>query len=139
MEKPAATGTLSAGGCDRRVKPGREEPPYVQGQGQKPGGPHAQRAVAKRNYPTFEVKGSGREYKTARGYPTSRVGGEGQPRGDTQRLRSGAVAGRSYPMPPHPRPVAAARWSNPYPRPGAAAGRTKPTSKEPWLHGCRRA
>ena len=27
----------------------------------------------------------------------------------------------------------------PCPRPGAVAGRTNPTSKEPWLHECRRA
>ena len=33
---------------------------------------------------------------------------------------------RSYPKPPRARP-------------GAAAGRTKPTSKEPWLHRHRRA
>ena len=31
----------------------------------KPGGPHAQRAAAKRSYPTSEVRGSGREYQTA--------------------------------------------------------------------------
>ena len=42
------------------------------------------------------------------------------------RPRSGAVAGRSYPTPPCPRP-------------GAAARRTKSTSKEWWLHGLRRA
>ena len=45
-----------------RAKRGREEPPYVRGQGQKPGGPHARRAAAKRSYPTSEVRGSGREY-----------------------------------------------------------------------------
>ena len=39
----------------------REEIPQVRGQGQKPGGPHAQRAAAKRSYPTSEVRGSGRE------------------------------------------------------------------------------
>ena len=49
----AATGTLSAGG--------REELPHIRGQGQKLGGPHARRAVAKRSYPTSEVRGSGRE------------------------------------------------------------------------------
>ena len=27
----------------------------------------------------------------------------------------------------------------PCPRPGGVAGRTNPTSREPWLHGCRRA
>ena len=36
------------------------------------------------------------------------------------------AARRSYPTPPRLRP-------------GAVAGRTNPTSKEPWLHGHRRA
>ena len=59
-----------AGGCnDRRTKHGQEEPPHVQGQGQKPGGPHAQRAAAKRSY---------------------RFGR--RPRGVTARPRSGAAA-----------------------------------------------
>ena len=40
--------------------------------------------------------------------------------------RSEVVAKRSYPTPPRPRP-------------GAVAGRTNPTSKEPWLHGRRGA
>ena len=35
------------------------------GQGRKPGGPHAQRAVAKRSYPTSEVRGSSRECQAA--------------------------------------------------------------------------
>ena len=37
----------------------QEELPHIGGQGQKPGGPHAQEAVAKRSYPTSEVRGSG--------------------------------------------------------------------------------
>ena len=41
----------SAGGCDWRTKHGWEELPHVRGQGQKPGGPHAQRAATKRSYP----------------------------------------------------------------------------------------
>ena len=36
----------------------REELPDIRGQGQKPGGPYAQGAVAKRSYPTSEVRGS---------------------------------------------------------------------------------
>ena len=40
---------------------GREGLPHVQSQGQKPGGPHAQGAAAKRSYPKSEVRGSGRE------------------------------------------------------------------------------
>ena len=92
------TCALSAGGCDRRTKRGREEPPHVRGQGQKPGGPHARRAAAKRSYPTSEVRGSGREYETATELE--------RPRGATLRRRPGALAGRT----------------NPTPRPGAVAG-----------------
>ena len=40
---------------------GREELPHVWGQGQKPGGPHAWRAAAKRSYPTSEARGGGLE------------------------------------------------------------------------------
>ena len=39
----------------------REELPHVRGQGQKPRGPHALRVVAKRSYPTSEVRGGGQE------------------------------------------------------------------------------
>ena len=42
-------------------KRGREELPHVRDQGQKPGGPHARWAVARRSYPMPEVRGSGRE------------------------------------------------------------------------------
>ena len=49
------------GGCNQYTKCSREELPHVQGQGQKQRGPHAQRAVAKRSYPTPEARGSGRE------------------------------------------------------------------------------
>ena len=71
-----------------------------------------------------EVRGSGQEYQTAKAqerprgatlHLRSRVGGWGPPRGDTQHLRSGTAAGRSYPMPPRPRPRAAAGRSNPTP------------------------
>ena len=99
-------------------KRGREKLPHVRGQGQKPGGPHAQGAAAKRSYPTSEVRGSGLECQAAMA--------QERPRGATPCLRSGEAAGRSYPMPPCPRP-------------GAVAGRSDPTSKEPWLHGRRRA
>ena len=67
----------------------REELPQVRGQGQKPGGPHAQRAAAKRSYPTSEVRGSGRECQTATA--------QERRRGATQRPRSGAAAERRYP------------------------------------------
>ena len=94
-------GTLSAGGCDRRTKRSREELPHVRGQGQKPGGPHAWRAAAKRSYPTSKVRGSSWDCQAATA--------QGWPREATQRLRSGAAAGRSH-----------------------------PTSKERWLRGRRR-
>ena len=55
-------------GCDQRAKRSREELPHVRGQGQKPGGPHALEEVAKRNYPTFEVRsGSWEELPDVRG------------------------------------------------------------------------
>ena len=77
------------------------------------------RRNSERNYPASEVRGGGQ-----RSYPASEVGGLA--RGATLRLRSGAKARRSDPTPPCPRP-------------GAAAGRSYPTSKEPWLRGRRRA
>ena len=113
----AATGTLSTGGCDRHAKCRREEPPHVRGQGQKPGGPHAQRVAAKRSYPMSEVRGSGREYQTAMAQEQPRGAtphprSVGRLRGDTQRpsagpatrevtprLRAGAAAGRGNPTP----------------------------------------
>ena len=72
------------GGCDRRTKRGREELPHVRCQGQKPGGPLARRAAAKRSYPTSEVRGSCREYQTATALEW--------PRGATPRPRSGVTA-----------------------------------------------
>ena len=83
-----------------------------------------------------EVRGSGQECQTATAQERPRgatrrprlgmgVGGWGGGE-DSQRLRSGAAGGRSYPTPPRLRP-------------GAVAGRTNPTSKEPWLRGQRRA
>ena len=46
---------------------------------------------------------------------------------------------RSYPTPLSPRPRAAAGRSSRTTKDGAVAGRTNPTSKEPWLHGPGRA
>ena len=91
----AATGAL---------KHGREKPPHVRGQGQKPGGPHARRAAAKRSYPTSEVRGSGWEYQTATAQErwrgaTPRPRSGARLRRDTQRPRSGAVARKKYPRP----------------------------------------
>ena len=100
------------GGCNQYTKCSREELPHVQGQGQKPGGPHGRRAVANRNYSMSEVRGSSLVSQAATA--------QEQPRGVTPLLRSGVVAERSYP----------------HPRPRAAIGRSNPTSKERWL--CRR-
>ena len=66
-----------------------EELLRARGQGQKPGGPHARRAAAKRRYPTSEVRGSGRERQAARA--------QERLRGATLRLRSGGAAKRTYP------------------------------------------
>ena len=46
--------------------------------------------MAKRSYPTFEVRGSGRDCQT--------VMVQERPRGATPRPRLGAVEGRSYPL-----------------------------------------
>ena len=78
-----------------------------------------------------EVRGSGRECQAATAQEwlrrATQVQGQGQqPRGATPRPRSGVAAGWSYPMPPCPSPRAAAR-------------RTNPVFKEPWLRGRRRA
>ena len=134
------TGMLSTGGCDdRRAKHSREEPPHVWGQGQKPGGPHARRAAAKRSYPTSEVRGSGREYQTAMAQEqqrgaTPRPRSGGWPRGDTRYLRSGVV---TRGVTTRPTSGAEGRRSNSRLGPGAVAGRTNPRSKEPWLRGRR--
>ena len=64
---------------------------HVQGQGQKPGGPHAQRAAAKRSYPTSEVRGSGRECQAATA--------QERLRGATPRPRSGAATRGATPRP----------------------------------------
>ena len=120
----------SAGGCDGCVGTQRlrEEPPHIRGQGQKPGGPHAQRAAAKRSCPTSEVRGSGGECQTAtvqkqpRG-ATPRPRSGGRPRGDVQRPRSGAV---TRGVTPCPRSGAVMRGITPRPRSGAAAGRRYP-------------
>ena len=51
MQSMGLLGALSTGGCARSTKHGREELPHMRGQGQKPGGPHARMAEAKRSYP----------------------------------------------------------------------------------------
>ena len=119
---------VSAGGCSR------EELPHVRGQGQKPGGPHARRAAAKRSYPTSEVRGSGRECQAATA--------QEWPRRATLRPRSGAAAERSYPTPeargggreeqPHARGQGRRpRGATPRLRSGTAAGRSYPMPPRP--------
>ena len=53
--------------------------------------------------------------------------------------RPGVTGGRSYPTHLSPRPRAVAGRSNSMTEAGAVAGRTNPTSKEPWLRGRRKA
>ena len=114
------------------LKRGQDEPPHIQGQRQKPGGPHARRAAAKRSYPTSKVRGSGRGYQT--------VTAQEWPRGATPRPRSGGVAERSYPASevrggeersyPASEVRGGGREEIPQslsPRPGVAAGRSNPT------------
>ena len=50
----------------------------------------------------------------------------GRPRGDTQRPRSGAAAGRSYPTPPSLRPGSVAGRSNPTPETGGGNREDQP-------------
>ena len=123
--------TSAQGTATGALRCGREDLPHVRGQGQKPGGPHARRAAAKRSYPTSEVRGCSPEFQTATAQEwlrrATQVRGQGWwPRGATQCPKPGAVSGRSYPTPPCLRS-------------GAVAGRTNPTSKEWWLCRCRRA
>ena len=108
-------------------------------------------SVAERSHPKSEVRGRSREEPTPKGQrprgvtPRSRSravaestrlqwrrncgeelprvrGQGGPPRGDTQRPRSGAVGGRSYPTPPCLRPGAAAEGATPRPRSRGCAG-----------------
>ena len=101
-----------------------EELPHIRGQGQKPGGPHARRAVAKRSYPTSEVRGSGWECQA--------VTAQEWPRGATPHLRPGAAAGRNYPASEvrggqrsQPRARSQGQWeggATPFPRSGGYTG-----------------
>ena len=78
--------------------------------------------AAERRYPASEVKGG-----DERSYPTSEVrGGSREEIPHAPSLRTGATGRMSYPTPLSPRPRAAAERSN-------------PTSKEPWLRGRRKA
>ena len=104
---------------------------HVQGQRQKLGGPHARRAGAKTSYPTSEVRAGSQECQAVTAQEPWRRAT--QVRGQGRRL-GGAT----------PRPHTGGQGqrrggTTPRLRPGAAAGRTNPTSKEPWLRRRRRA
>ena len=99
--------------------------------------------MAKRSYPTSEVRGSGQEHQAATA--------QEWPRGATLRLRSGAAAERSYPTAERSYPTTEVRGggrecqaataqeqlrgATPRLRSGVAAGRSNLTSKEWWLRG----
>ena len=107
IAQAAATGALKRGGLRlAHLSMAEKELPHIRGQGQKPGGPHARRVAAKRSYPTSEVRGSGQECQD--------VMVQEQLRGATPCLRSGAVAGRSYPAPPPPEARANGREEIPH-------------------------
>ena len=109
---------LSSGRLRRCTECSQEELPHIRGQGQQPRVPGCDgTGTAERSYPTTEVRGSGRE-------ELPRVWGQGRQLG-------GAT--------PHPRPGQRPEGATRCPRPGVAAGRSNSTSKEPWLHGRRRA
>ena len=105
-----ATGALSAGGCDWRTKHGGKEIPHVRGQGQKPGGPHARRAAAKRSYPTFEVRGSSRvpgcdgAGTAERSYPASEVRGDDERSYPASEARGGGLEEQLHSRGQGPRP-----------------------------------
>ena len=107
----------------RRTEHSREELPHVWGQGQKPGGPHARGAAAKRSYLTSEVRGGGREHQAATAQEQLKgatpVWGQGwRPGGATPRTRSGGCTSTGGP-----------RGATPCSRSGGEAVRRYPSSK----------
>ena len=128
---------IYAGGCNWCTKLGWKKLRHVRGQGQKPGGPHAQRAATKRRCPTSEVRGSSRECQAAT--VQERLRGQGRrPRGATPRPRSGeatsssrrrAAAGRSSPRSGGCTGIGGPRGAIPCWRSGKAAVRSYPSSK----------
>ena len=92
--------------------------------GRQPRGvtPHLRSGAAAESDRLQRCRNGREERPTAKSYPSP---------------RSGAVAGRSYPM---SEVRGSSREELPHARgPGAAAGRSKLTSKERWLHRPRRA
>ena len=119
--------TAECGRLRWRTERGREKLPHILGHVQKPGGPHARGVVAKRSYPTSQVRGSGRECQAAMA--------QEWPKGANPYPRSGVAAERSYPM----SEIRASslecqaaiaqeqlRGATPDPSPGEAAGRSYP-------------
>ena len=112
-------------------------------------------SMAEKSYPTLEVRGRSWEDPIPKGrrpggvtpHPRSeaaaksarlrrcRNGREELPRVRGQGQQPGGATPRPYAQGQVPRLGGA----TPHLRPGAAAGRTNPTSKEPWLRGHRRA
>ena len=111
---------------------GREELPYVQGQGQRPRLPgYDGTGTAKRSYPASEVSG-GRE-------ETPRIQGQGQLGEATSCPRPGVVTLRSHPEPKArgssweepPTPEARAGGREEQPRSGGCAGAGRPRGAIP--------
>ena len=102
---------------------GQEELPHIQGQGQRPKVPDCNSAgMAERSYPASEVRGSSQEELPHAPKPEARGSGlEEQPTPEARGSNE-----RSY-------PASKARGS------GGEEQLHDPTSKEPWLHGRRRA
>ena len=93
-----------------------EEPPHVRGQGQKPGGPHARRAAAKRSYPVSEVRGG-----DERSYPASKVRGGNERSYPASEVRGGSQ--EEIPQAPKPEARGHGREELPHaPMPEAKAG-----------------
>ena len=106
----AATGAL---------KRSLEELPHVRGQGQKPGGPHARREVAKRSYPTSEVRskrpgvpGCNGAGTAKRSYPTSEVRGAAERRYPVSEVRGSGQ--EEIPHPPKPEARGGGREDQPH-------------------------
>ena len=127
---------LSAGGCDDwRAKHGWEEPPHIQSQGQKPGGPHARRQRPRGGTPRPRSGAAAENTRLRRrrncreelphirgqgqwlGGPTPRPRshgcmGAGEPRGAIPLWRWGRAVVRRYPLSKVRSNKAALCWSS---------------------------
>ena len=127
LVQPRGATPCPRSGAEARRNPcprggGQEELPHVLGQGQRPRVPGCDGArMAKRSYPTSEVRGGGWE-------ELLHVQGQGQWQGGaTPCLRPGTAAERSY---PRLRPGAVARRTYPIPKARGGCG-----EKQPHLQG----